>query len=486
LLFNSYEFIFVFLPLTLAGYFLFAKYKLIKLSTAWLVFASLAFYSYWDIRYLPLLVSSILFNFTAGSLIEKNAVNKIKSKQILTFAIIVNLCLLGYYKYSGFFFDFLNYVFEGSLFVPNIILPLGISFFTFTQTAYLVDAYRGETKNYSLLTYSLFVTVFPHLIAGPILYHKEMIPQFSRLRNFIFSYKNMALGISIFSVGLFKKVMIADTLAPWAKIVFDNADKVTFLEAWAGALAYTLQLYFDFSGYSEMAIGLGLMFNLKLPINFNSPYKATSIIDFWRRWHMTLSAFLKNYLYIPLGGNRHGEFCRLRNLMLTMLLGGLWHGAGWTFVIWGGLHGFYLVVNHSFRKLKVSLPKVISWSLTFFAVVVAWVFFRAESVYSAWNLISTMSGLNGVVFALPFAITSKLLFLQLGGINLKIAQYFSSAKIFALIPLLILICILAKNSNQLFSDEFNPSFKWAVIIGIFMLGTLLNLSEVSEFLYFQF
>lgn len=481
MLFNSYEFIFIFLPLTLAGYFLFAKYKLTKLATAWLVFASFSFYAYWDIRYLPLLAISILFNFTAGSFIEKT-----RSKKILTAAIIVNLCLLGYFKYTGFFLESINQAVGASLFVPNIILPLGISFFTFTQTAYLVDAYRGETKNYSLLTYSLFVTVFPHLIAGPILYHKDMIPQFSNLRNFIFSYKNMALGISIFSVGLFKKVMIADTLAPWVKVVFDNADKVTFIEAWAGALAYTLQLYFDFSGYSEMAIGLGLMFNLKLPINFNSPYKATSIIDFWHRWHITLSTFLKNYLYIPLGGNRHGEFNRLRNLMVTMLLGGLWHGAGWTFVIWGGLHGFYLVVNHSFRKLGGLLPKIAAWPLTFLAVVVTWVFFRAENVYDAGSLIYTMSGFNGITLALPNVIATKLSLVQTLGIKFEIAQYFKSSKIFVLIPILLMLCVWAKNSHQLFSDNFNPSVKIAVVISIFIVLSMLNINKVSEFLYFQF
>ena len=282
------------------------------------------FYAYWDARYLPLLLVSILFNYTVGSLIERH-----KSKLGLIIGVTVNLSLLTYFKYTNFFLSSFNEMFQTAIYVPKIILPLGISFFTFTQIAYLVDAYRGETQRYSLLTYSLFVTVFPHLIAGPILYHKNMIPQFSKLKNYVFTHKNMALGAAFFSVGLFKKVMIADSLAPWAKVVFDNAGMVSFIEAWAGALAYTFQLYFDFSGYSEMAIGLGLMFNFKLPVNFNSPYKATSIIEFWRRWHITLSEFLRNYLYIPLGGNRNGQYGRMRNLLITMLLGGLWHGAGW-------------------------------------------------------------------------------------------------------------------------------------------------------------
>lgn len=492
LLFNSYDFIFLFLPLTLVGYFLLAKYRLTNLATTWLVFASLAFYSYWDIRYLPLLVISILFNFTAGSFIEKNRrgggnffqFNALHSKNILIAAIIVNLCLLGYFKYTRFFLESIHQVFGISLFVPNIVLPLGISFFTFTQIAYLVDAYRGETRRYSLLTYSLFVTVFPHLIAGPILYHKDMIPQFSKLKNFIFSYKNMALGISIFSIGLFKKVIIADTLSPWVRVVFDNADKATFFDAWAGALGYTFQLYFDFSGYSEMAVGLGLMFNLKLPVNFNSPYKATSIIDFWRRWHMTLSAFLKNYLYIPLGGNRHGELNRLKNLMLTMLLGGLWHGAGWNFIIWGGLHGVYLVANHSFRKSGFSLPKFASWPLTFLAVVIAWIFFRADSVYDAYSLLYTMSGLKGL--SLPLVISSKLSFLQSVGISFQIPIYFPSERTITLSLVLLVICACFKNSHQLFDDNFKPSLKWFFFILTILIWSVYSLSNVSEFLYFQF
>ncbi|MDD3149739.1 MAG: MBOAT family protein, partial [Candidatus Gastranaerophilales bacterium] len=381
MLFNSYEFIFIFLPITLIIFYTLAKFRLTKLATLSLVIASLGFYSYWDVRYLPLLLCSILFNYTIGTAIEKSL-----NKYLLAFGILIDLVLLGYFKYTGFFLSSINDTFSSSFFVPEIILPLGISFFTFTQIAFLVDAYRGETKNYSLLTYSLFVTFFPHLIAGPILHHKDIIPQFSKLKNFVFSYKNMALGVAIFSIGLFKKVIIADTLAPWVKLIFDNASTATFIEAWTGALGYTLQLYFDFSGYSEMAIGLGLMLNINLPINFNSPYKALSIVDFWRRWHITLSSFLKNYLYIPLGGNRKGEFSRIKNLLITMLLGGLWHGAGWTYIIWGALHGIYLVINHSWNKLKISMPKFLAWTITFLSVVIAWVFFRAKNIGDAISI----------------------------------------------------------------------------------------------------
>lgn len=461
MLFNSYEFLFIFLPITLLVYFTLAKYKYTKLATVSLVVASLSFYSYWDIRYLPLLLASIVFNFTIGSQLERT-----RDKKTLVFGIAVNLLLLGYFKYIGFFIQSINIAAGSAFFVPEIVLPLGISFFTFTQTAYLIDAYRGETKSYSFLTYCLFVTVFPHLIAGPILYHKDMIPQFSRIKNFVFNHKNFAVGLSIFSMGLFKKVIIADTLAPWVKIVFDNANNISFLESWAGAIAYTLQLYFDFSGYSEMAIGLGLLFNLSLPINFNSPYQATSIIDFWRRWHITLSEFLKNYLYIPLGGNRKGQAWRMFNLMATMLLGGLWHGAGVTFIIWGGLHGLYLAINHTWRKLNFSLPTYIAWTITFLCVVVAWVFFRAHNVYDAMMIIKSMFGFKGVKFA-------ELKYLKDGKLELLF------------IFLLTVLVATIKNPNQ-YITNFNPTWKWAGAISVALALALFGITRVSEFLYFQF
>lgn len=470
MLFNSYEFVFVFLPITLLVYFILISFKLTKLATTSLVLASLVFYSYWDIRYLPLLLGSILFNYTIGSFIEKT-----RKKYLLFSGFLVNLSLLGYFKYAGFLTQTFNDIAGVNFLVPEIVLPLGISFFTFTQIAYLVDAYRGETQKYSLLTYSLFVTVFPHLIAGPILYHKDMIPQFSKLENFKFSTENMALGISIFAIGLFKKVIIADELALWTKVVFENANNATFLDAWAGALGYTLQLYFDFSGYSEMAIGLGLMFNFKLPINFNSPYKATSIIDFWRRWHITLSNFLKNYLYIPLGGNRHGKFKRYINLMITMLVGGLWHGAGWLFVIWGGLHGVYLVINHLWRKQKLILPNYFAWPLTFLCVVVGWVFFRANTVADAMSLLYSMTGLNGLDFSTN--IGHEFPSFKIQGILFP--------KMFLYIPCLIILCLYLKNSYETFNN-FKPSMKWAILITTFLSISLLSLNKTSEFLYFQF
>lgn len=481
MLFNSYEFIFIFLPITLIVYFLLAKKRYIKSATGWLVFASLAFYSYWNIYYLPLLLVSILFNYNVGKKIEKT-----RRKRILIFGIAFNISLLAYFKYAGFFVSSINTAFVTAIPVPNIILPLGISFFTFTQTAYLVDAYRGETNGYSLLTYGLFVTIFPHLIAGPILYHKDMIPQFSNLKNFIVNYRNMAVGISMFSIGLFKKVVIADTLAPWVKLAFDNADQLSFIEAWCGALAYTFQLYFDFSGYSEMAVGLGLMLNFKLPINFNSPYQATSVIEFWRRWHMTLSSFLKKYLYIPLGGNRYGESKKMRNLLVTMLLGGLWHGAGWTFVIWGGLHGCYLVINHQWRKYGIALPKFLNWVITFVCVIVAWVFFRSNSIHDAWVITKKMGGVSNIVLPINGTYEAKLGILKNFGVEFGTMVNWGGIKELCVLAVCFFMLMYLKNTQERLV-EFKPNWTWAILLSIGISYILILMHTVkSEFLYFQF
>lgn len=329
MLFNSYPFIFVYLPVVFAGFFLTARYISHRAATFVLVLASFAFYGYWDYHYFPLLFASISFNYLVGRQIGRTA----HRKRWLVCGLTLNVALLGYFKYTDFFLTTVNDISGSHFDLPHIILPLGISFFTFTQSAYLVDAYRDEAAKHDFLTYCEFVTIFPHLIAGPIINHKKMLPQFTAAETFHIHIENVALGLTLFTMGLIKKVLIADNLAPIATNVFSRADSLTFLEAWIGAISYTFQLYFDFSGYSEMAIGLGLMFNLTLPTNFNSPYQAKSIIDFWRRWHMTLGAWVKDYLYIPMGGNRHGELKKMRNLFASMLIIGLWHGAGWTFII---------------------------------------------------------------------------------------------------------------------------------------------------------
>ena len=332
MLFNSYEFLFVFLPVTFFVYFFLNKKRLVLASKGFLVFASLLFYSWWNISYLPLILSSVLFNYVIGNILANGKYKQISKKITLAFGIIFNLSMLGYFKYSDFFIENINYILTSNYELLNLILPLAISFFTFQQIAYLVDSYRGETKEYDFLNYVVFVTFFPQLIAGPIVHHKEMMPQFSRKRNLFKSHKNITLGIFIFLVGLFKKVVIADTFAIWATDGFDHQPMLTFIEAWITSLSYTMQLYFDFSGYTDMAIGAALLFNIRLPINFNSPYKALNIQDFWQRWHITLSRFLRDYVYLPLGGNRSGRLITHRNYLTVFLLGGFWHGAAWTFI----------------------------------------------------------------------------------------------------------------------------------------------------------
>lgn len=396
MLFNSLEFIFIFLPLCFFVYFFLNSISKPAVGKAWLVFASLFFYSWWNVVYLPLIVISMLINYGVGQELGNKVDRVISKKGILTIGVVFNLGLLGFFKYANFFVDNINAI--GADFdLPNIVLPLAISFFTFQQIAYLVDSYREEMREYNFLNYALFVTFFPQLIAGPIVYHKEVMPQFSSSSTLLKSYHNIALGIFIFSMGLFKKVGIADTFSVWATEGFTSTAELGFFDAWVTSLSYTFQLYFDFSGYTDMAIGAALLFNIKLPINFNSPYKATDIQDFWRRWHMTLSRFLRDYLYIPLGGNRLGVSRTYVNLFLTFLLGGLWHGASWMFVIWGAMHGLALVIHRFWHRLGFIMPAMLGWILTFNFVNITWVFFRAENIDAATRVLRGMFDVKSII-----------------------------------------------------------------------------------------
>lgn len=425
MLFNAHSFIFLFLPVTLLIYHWLSSRGQPVHAISSLIIASLVFYGWWEPAYLVLILASIAVNFGIASglmAIPKN--NKIARWVLLFVGVSLNLGALGWFKYANFLVDSSNALIGSQFHLQKIILPLAISFFTFQQIAYLVDTYRTKSGERDFLRYALFVTFFPQLIAGPIVHHKEMLPQFTSQIGGI-KLRNLLIGGTIFFLGLFKKVIIADGVSPYSDTVFAmaaNGDTLTLLESWTGALAYSIQLYFDFSGYSDMAIGLARMFGIRLPLNFNSPYKAANIIEFWRRWHMTLSRFLRDYLYFPLGGNRLGPARTYTNLMIVMLLGGLWHGAGWTFVLWGALHGFYLLVNHGWRHIRLSrkvqtndpaigvfakMSSVVfssigtcaSHILTLIAVVVAWVLFRAENMEIAGRVLSGMAGLNGV--ALP-------------------------------------------------------------------------------------
>src|ERR1700761_6094820 len=402
MLFNSYPFIFLFLPVVLSGYFG-ARRAGDLAPVVWLALASLAFYSFSNWQFVPLLLASIAFNYGIGYLLIARPLRPASRFAALTVGVAGDLIVLAIFKYAGFLAANLNTLFASGLTV-DILLPVGISFYSFTQIAFLVDAYRGSVAHYALPHYTLFVTYFPHLIAGPILHHKDMIPQFERAETRRPDPHLILCGLMIFAIGLFKKTGLADGIQPLVSVAFGPVNP-SFDQAWIGALAYTFQLYFDFSGYSDMAIGISLMFGIFLPLNFNSPYKASSIVDFWRRWHMTLSQFLRDYLYIPLGGNRRGRVLRYVNLMVTMLLGGLWHGAAWTFVVWGALHGAYLCINHAWNSVAPAAPsflapviKLAAFALTFLAVVVAWVFFRADGIAQARFILARMADPTHVAF----------------------------------------------------------------------------------------
>lgn len=497
MLFNSYEFIYLLLPVTVIIYFLLNKKRLVLASTAWLVFASLFFYSWWNIKYLPLLSGSIIFNFAIGTVFGKTDKGlgkyngQVNGKLILIFGVAANLALLGYFKYTNFFISSINHLTGTQFHLLHIILPLSISFFTFTQIAYLVDAYKGKAKEYDFLNYSLFVTFFPHLIAGPIIHHKEMMPQFYMIRNKVLSYKNLSVGLFLFFIGFVKKVVIADTCAIWANSGFDTEKILTLAEAWITSLSYTFQIYFDFSGYTDMALGAALMFNIKLPINFNSPYIATDVRDFWRRWHVTLTRFLRDYVYIPLGGNRINNFRTLQNIIITFLLGGLWHGAAWTFVFWGGLHGTAMIVHRLWEKLNIiKLPKYLAWFITFNFVNITWIFFRAKNWPAAVRVLKGMMGMSRAGSDTRLEDTLPLLNQFI--INFESLDFISGnmSKLYLFIALfsIVMLCI---NSNQMvdsiyLSKEFWGHLKnwrefwiFAVILMLILMGVLLFLARSS-------
>jgi len=495
LLFNSYTFLLVFLPASLLIFHGLRRTGLERASFLALILLSLVFYGYWNPVYLLLLVPLTVFNFAiASGIIARRLHRRFAARALLVAGIATNLSVLGYFKYANFFVDNLNSLLGANIVMATIVLPLGISFFTFQKIAFLVDAYRGRVDRLNFLDSSLFVSFFPQLIAGPIVHHAEVLPQFHR-RGRIPSH-TLVQGATIFAIGLAKKVLLADTAALYATPGFDAASNGVALDAlgaWSAALAYTAQLYFDFSGYSDMAIGGALMFGIRLPLNFASPYKAVSIIDFWRRWHITLSRFLRDYLYISLGGNRHGSRRRHLNLMLTMLLGGLWHGAGWTYVIWGGLHGIYLMINHGWRAIRERLswmPRTVGpvelflgRGLTFLAVVVGWVFFRAANIETAFAVLRSMVGANGLEVSAS----------SIGGATATLV-----------VGALLLIAWLAPNTQELVGYQgptvgandpratlppkgsWQPNLRWAVLIGGLSGLSIMSLSKVSEFLYFQF
>ena len=495
MLFNSGIFVFIYLPITMIGYLLCLRLPWGRAGIAWLGLASLFFYGYWNPAFLPLLAISITVNYFAGRMLDRSIWQGPQAgrKALLIAAITANLTTLAYFKYANFLSSSIGSATGIAMPILDVVLPIGISFYTFTQIAYLADTYGSGRSERSVLAYILFVTYFPHLIAGPVLHHSEMMPQFLRDQKNRLNPDTTIKGLLFFACGLAKKVLIADSVAASANRGFQLAElnQLGFADSWFSALAYTVQIYFDFSGYSDMAVGLALLFAIQLPLNFDSPYKARSISDFWRCWHMTLSRFLRDYLYIPLGGNRHGPARRQINLMLTMLLGGLWHGAAWTFVVWGGLHGLYLQINHSWRHLVENSAllgglvarhsrtvALLGWALTFLAVVVAWVFFRAETFTAAIHLLSGM-----------FSGTASI---QAGLLDTRVLVY---------IALGLLIAFVCPNSQQSVAalsqryaganNAWGSPWRQGMTIGTLLFAvvalTIISASRgTSEFIYFNF
>jgi alginate O-acetyltransferase complex protein AlgI len=464
MLFNSFEFILVFLPATLIGYFALNKFSHQRLSKAWLLLASFIFYSWVNPLYLLLLIGSILFNYFFAQLIRSTEETR-KRKTYLTIGIVGNLVLLGYFKYADFFITNVNAVLNTEFNLLHIMLPIGISFFTFQQIAFLVDTYKKIVSEYDFLNYAVFVSFFPQILSGPISHHKQLMPQFLDKSLRFINPDNLAKGLFIFNMGLAKKIIIADTFGKIANNGYANSALLDTLESWITSFAYTVQLYFDFSGYTDMAIGAALLFNINLPANFWSPHKAKSIQEFYRKWHITLSNFMRDYIYIPLGGNKKGDFRTYLNLFLTFLIGGLWHGANWTFVFWGGLNGLAFIVQRIYQKLKINMPDFMGVALTFLFVMIVRVFFRAPDWDVALNVLKTMTGIHDS--SQPFVLIGA----------------FYDAPIWIAGVLLL----LGKNTTQ-HAEQFSPTIKYLfiLIILIFLNITFMNSAIKQDFLYFDF
>ncbi len=509
MLFNSFEFLFFFLPAALLGYQLASRFGG-RAVVSWLALASLVFYARWRPLFVVFLVFSILLNYTTAVLIQRAKENEHLQKIILYTGIAIDLLLLCYFKYLFPFLNFLNQVGWTTHSWEQVVLPLGISFFTFTQIGYLIDLQEGQAEPQDLIGYTLFVTFFPHLIAGPILHHREMMPQFSRTRRFSLAWNDFSIGLTWFVLGLCKKVLLADRIAPVANFAFAHTHSLSWFDAWVGALAYVIQLYFDFSGYSDMAIGLARMFGIRFPLNFNSPYKAPDIINYWQRWHMTLTRYLTMYLYNPISLNINrrrmaagkktskkavatlpGFLSMIATPTLTtMFLAGIWHGAGLTFLIFGVLHGFYLTVNHAWRIFqspsgvltRLLAFRPLSILVTFVCVVISEVFFRATNTADAFALLAAMFGIP-VSSAAPSRVhgygTADLLFL--GALLIVVQTFPNTQEILGQVE-------PAHGSETLRVPDvrWRPTLVWSAALGCLLVLVFAYMTNSSAFLYFQF
>jgi len=509
MLFNSGIFLFAFLPLAMLGFALAFRWRGLEAAWTWLALASVFFYGWWNPTHVPLLLGSVTLNYLLARRLSR--MGSESSRWLLVAGVVINLGLLGWYKYWHFFASNVAALFGYEWHGQPLELPLGISFFTFHQLTYLLHCRAGRDQGTSFRHYLLYVTFFPQLIAGPIVRPHEMLPQLRQPRERVFPWSDLSVGFTLLSLGLFKKMVVADSVAVWVSPVFDHVHDVShvaMLDAWVAVLAYTVQLYFDFSGYSDMALGLARMFGVDLPANFFSPYKAQSIVDFWRRWHITLSSFLRDYLYFPLGGSRKGPVRRSVNLILVMFIGGLWHGAGWTFALWGLWHGVCLLVNHAatqaglMQRLPGAPRAVLSWSLTFLAVILGWTLFRSPDLATATSLVQSLFGFHG--FQVPPGWLAKLPFLPSLGITPHADwQIFGGPVQLAVLVGLLVAAVALPNSLQITRAFFTPSnqaglpdentrwqwrptSRWALITAAMLTLSLLHLGRISEFLYFQF
>lgn len=486
MLFNSKIFIMVFLPIVLLGYFGLNRIKKETWGMLWLILASLIFYGYYRPIYLPIILISVITNYSFSCNLYKEK-RKMQRKVLLGVGLFLNISVLFVFKYYNFFVENLNLLFHSNFIKLKLVMPLGISFFTFQQISYLIDCYRKEMSKYSFTNYAAYVLFFPQLIAGPIVLHNELIPQFQNVKKKRLSFEWLAKGLYAFALGLGKKVLLADTLGLIANVGFIPGADLSSADVVIVALSYTMQIYLDFSGYCDMARGIGYMFHIELPNNFNSPYKAVSISDFWKRWHITLTRFLTKYIYIPLGGNRKGNIRELVNIMIVFTISGLWHGANWTFVFWGVLHGLVMVLERTLGKYLVRTPRLIRRIGTMIFLIFSWIYFRADSISQANRMILK-------IFEFDYSRISK----QIIGIVLGIEEIIpfqfllgansNSGAIVILILFLFMImiwCMLTKNTQEKM-EEFQPSiFKSIVTIVLISYG-ILSLNGASIFLYFNF
>ena len=487
MLFNSYIFIFLFFPLVLIGYYCLGHAGLYKTVLAFLTGMSLWFYGYNNIYYLFILVISILINYGLVALMSRIGQNAKLRKCCLIAGLLLNLGILFYFKYYDFFIGNVNAVMKKHFPLLNLMLPLGISFYTFQQLSYVIDAYKGECEPYSFWEYAAYVSYFPQLIAGPIVYHSELIPQFRDPENRRLHFTNLSRGLYAFALGLAKKVLIADTLSKVVTIGYDNIPELNTFSTLMVMICYSLQIYFDFSGYCDMARGLGKMFGFTLPVNFHSPFKADSVRDIWKRWHITLSRFLTNYIYIPLGGNRKGSKRKYLNLFLVFLISGIWHGANWTYILWGIMHGIAIVFENMFPKLRFKSRKLnvfftqVFWFLTL-------IMFRSNSLADAGyfyrNLFTAPKPfLNGIGASLKIPEN----FIILKALSWKAPQYLP-AFYFTMIGILLLICFFfayGMEAEEWIQKKARTGKGTFVLAFVFLWG-FVSLSQVSTFLYFNF